>query len=82
MSCKWVVYTQNFQPKEGHTFAEVWRYNRELYGLAGFKKALRGVSCRSTQTRLGALFWAIRFGFRRSAGCNSDFWSVTPIFGL
>ena len=47
------------------------------YMLGGFKKALGGVFCRSTQTRFGFLFWALWFGF-----WGSDFWSVTPTFGL
>ena len=57
--------------------------SKQGYWLGGFKKALRGVFCRSTRTPFRFLFWAIRFGFWGvSPAVTLIFGEATPTFGL
>ena len=50
--------------------------------LGGFKKALRGFSAEAPKPDSGPVSGRLGSDFGGLPGCNSDFWSVTPTFGL
>ena len=53
-----------------------------MYGLDEFKNALRGFSVEAPKPHSGPFSGRFVSDSGALPGCVSDFWSVTPTFGL